>query len=90
MEYLVIWLICGFVTGAIALARGLVGGFGWFIFGVLFGPFGIVLALVAKDDPKITEAAAIQSGEMKKCPSCAELVKTEAVKCRFCGENFNT
>lgn len=24
----------------------------------------------------------------KKCPSCAELVKEEAIKCKHCGHNF--
>jgi hypothetical protein len=29
-----------------------------------------------------------ESGEMKKCPECAELVKREARICLFCGHEF--
>ncbi len=30
--------------------------------------------------------SAQESSDTRKCPSCAESIKTDAIKCRFCGE----
>lgn len=37
---------------------------------------------------KETNQTTVSSEATKKCPDCAELVKLEASKCRYCGKTF--
>ena len=87
MALLLLWLLCGLITGVVGSNKGRDGCW-WFAIGVLLGPFGIVLALVVSPNRKQLDENAVAFGEMKKCPCCAELVRKEVMKCRYCGESL--
>ena len=46
---------------------------------------GIFILLLSKPDQKKVEEYQTRHGDLVKCPECAELIKSEAKKCKHCG-----
>jgi RNA polymerase subunit RPABC4/transcription elongation factor Spt4 len=56
---------------------------------MLLGPFGLILAfVVVGDSAAVSQATELRSGTARKCPACAEIVKTEAKVCKHCGRDL--
>jgi hypothetical protein len=82
------WLILAVLVGVYADSKGH-SGLGMFFVAIVLSPLiGFLIEAVRTEDSKVTESRALSSGNMKKCPACAELIKREARKCRYCGEEF--
>ncbi|TKB50026.1 zinc ribbon domain-containing protein [Ferrimonas aestuarii] len=84
MFMIVIWLALAGFVGWYASGKGR-PGFLFFIISLILSPLiGLIIAIVIGPNTAVVEKEALSSGSVIKCPSCAELVKSEAKICKHC------
>jgi len=82
---IIIWVLLCFVVAHYANKKG-DNGVAFFFVSLFLSPLiGALILAISKDR---SEEMNIKNKVSKKCPKCAEIIKYEAVKCKFCGESF--
>lgn len=87
MEIFIIALMLGLIPASVALHKGR-GFFGWWIYGSALFIVALPHALLIKTNAAELERRAMESGDAKKCPHCAEIVKADANVCKHCGRDL--
>jgi len=88
LTFLFFWLAFAILVGVYAARKGRSGA-GFFILAILLSPLiAFLIALVVQPIQGNVDAKAVESGEFRKCPYCAELVRIEAVVCKHCGRDL--
>jgi hypothetical protein len=84
---ILLMLLPGLIQAAIAQSKGR-SFYVWWVYGAVLFNVALPHALIMKTDVRAIEASRLAAGDSRKCPFCAEIIKREAVVCRYCGRDL--
>ncbi len=80
-------VLIGLIPAEIARNKGH-NFYGWWLFGAALFIIALPAALLLPRNEEEIERRNLKTGNHKKCPYCAEIVRAEAVVCKHCGREF--
>jgi hypothetical protein len=87
MEFILLAICLGVIPGFIAQSKGR-SFVAWWLYGAALFIVALPHSLIIKANQDEIERGQIDSGNSKRCPFCAEIIKKQAIVCRFCGRDL--
>jgi hypothetical protein len=84
--FLIIVALLGLIPAFIAERKGR-NFILWWFYGSAFFLIALVHALIMKSSVQALESRQTARG-LRKCPFCAEMIKPDAIVCRYCGRDL--